>query len=330
MADRLLDLLVERYASAGRTGGYVQLANVGSVDGVLEVAPGVRIRSASETEVEELRRGLAEYAHWPSLVRNPYETKLRREPWPGGPPNSHREVWEPLASDQHRYVVAEHPSGNAQVHLIAEASTLTPNHLELGFSVSLGSPTPIGCGMNFAGRALQEAQHDDGYFSHFTIADGAELAEVVSKRAQHDDAVVPLGAAIQSYQQLRAIPRDSGMRFLGYFAILESLLTHQPKPTDPTESLTRQVRQKAMLLSRRFRHPLSYADFETTKVDKVWTALYGVRSKLAHGAVPDFADRDCRALRDFKTATRFVAGATWRVMRQALEEPHLVADLKEV
>ena len=89
--------------------------------------------------------------------------------------------------------------------------------------------------------------------------------------------------------QLKALPNYSPLRFLGYFAILESLLTHAPKPSDPYSSITRQVQKKLILLDHRWTHKINYGPFGEAKPEKVWSTMYGYRSLIAHGGQPDFS-----------------------------------------
>jgi hypothetical protein len=320
-----LELLRQHYGDEPpRGGGYSQLANVGEVVVTRELLPGVTVRRATPAETDEIRLAIHSYTDIERQLRSPHETKFKKEPWPGGPPNSWQETWTPLPPEDWRYVGLEHPGSSAITHWLAQASVLTPKHLEIGVEVGL-HPLSVGAGM--VGRFIAEAQHDDGLFLRLDDGDLVELADVHERFQKHDDAVVPLRAVVSDYQDLRGVPRDSRLRFLGYCSLLESLLAHLPNKDDPTESLTRQVRQKMILLEQRFRHPLSFTDFGTTPHEKVWTKLYHLRSWIAHGTPPDFG-KEFQVLGDLAKATRFIAGATWRVMRQALDEPQLVADLR--
>ena len=113
-----------------------------------------------------------------------------------------------------------------------------------------------------------------------------------------------------------------------YFSILESMITHAPDPKDPYDSLTRQVRQKMLLIGRRCLIPVPYDVFDTgASPDTLWTRLYEYRSKIAHGAPTDFSDK-LQCLKNSEAALAFVARATVSVMRQALEEPDLITDLR--
>jgi len=115
---------------------------------------------------------------------------------------------------------------------------------------------------------------------------------------------------------------------LGYFAILESLLTHPPKPTDPYESITRQVKKKIALLDNRWTDRIDYTRFAGTPPETVWKRMYHYRSALAHGAKPDFG-RELSALQNAETALNLLKETVKAVIRYALLEPQLLVDLRE-
>jgi hypothetical protein len=69
---------------------------------------------------------------------------------------------------------------------------------------------------------------------------------------------------------------------------MESLITHPPRPTDTIDSITRQVKQKVMLLDNRWQPRIDYRSFGENRPDTIWKTMYSYRSCLAHGAKPDF------------------------------------------
>jgi hypothetical protein len=115
------------------------------------------------------------------------------------------------------------------------------------------------------------------------------------------------------------------IRFLGSFAILESLLTRNPRDEDPMSSLGYQIRTKMQLLERRFVHAVAYP--RNLESSKYWSKMYSHRSAIAHG---NFAamDKPPKEIGSTSDALAFVEGIVSRVMRVALDEPQLMADLK--
>jgi hypothetical protein len=139
--------------------------------------------------------------------------------------------------------------------------------------------------------------------------------------------VVNLKYFIAQMLDLDALPHESPLLFLGYFAILESLITHQPRPTDTIDSITRQVKQKVMLLDNRWQPRIDYRPFGENKPDTIWKIMYSYRSCLAHGAKPDFKG-DLQLLGDPDRALNPLKQTVKGILRQALIEPQLILDLR--
>jgi hypothetical protein len=156
-----------------------------------------------------------------------------------------------------------------------------------------------------------------------------ELRETFKAWTQYTHGTLDLRRPVQQFGEILELERNSALRYLGLFTIIESLLTHNPKSSDPADSLTRQVMTKMVLLGRRAANPPPYAEhFGNAAPDTIWKKLYGVRSHIAHGSNPDF-QREFAVLRSLEQATQFLRLAASLVLRRALEEPGLVADLRE-
>jgi len=105
------------------------------------------------------------------------------------------------------------------------------------------------------------------------------------------------------------------------------LLTHQPKKTDTIDSITRQVKQKVLLLDNRWEPRIDYSAFAECKPDKIWSKMYDYRSCLAHGANPDFK-KDLHQLGDPDRPLKLLKQTVKSVLRQAVIEPQLILDLR--
>lgn len=139
--------------------------------------------------------------------------------------------------------------------------------------------------------------------------------------------------ALNYFGLLNRLPEDSELKTLGYFIILESLLTHKPDPKDITESLTRQIKTKIALLNNRFEKRLDFQKFfgfDKTKFDekKIMATLYNYRSNIAHGSESDFSDKNLNLLKSPELAKEFIFILTQKVLVYALKEPQLMVDLK--
>lgn len=181
------------------------------------------------------------------------------------------------------------------------------------------------------GRVYQQIQNCQfGKFNPVEMreADVDELKLLHSQVRQHDNSVIELEHTLSQLLDLEVLPPYSGASFLGYFGILEGLITHAPKPTDPYDSITRQVKKKLTLLGHRCNPSIDYSPFGGTGTETVWGKMYDCRSSLAHGGLPDFKN-NLQALGNLRNAMGLLRQTVKAVIRHALSEPQLVADLRE-
>ncbi len=169
---------------------------------------------------------------------------------------------------------------------------------------------------------------DNDFFHPLSLSDVQEITTLHSELQQHNHDVFDLRRVISELGHLKDLPRNSPLRFLGYFAILESLLTHAPKETDPYDSITRQVKKKIALINNRLLKPLDYSAFGNTAQETVWGKLYTYRSAIAHGSTPNFKN-ELKALKSAEHALDFLQHTVKAITRHALKEPQLLADLRE-
>lgn len=145
----------------------------------------------------------------------------------------------------------------------------------------------------------------------------------------HPEPYPELNRALQMLSALDHIPPSSGFHVVGLFAIIEMLITHNPKLEDRGDSITHQMKSKIPLLSKRFDRQLPYRDFfGEASPEKVWNSLYSYRSAVAHGGQPDFA-RTHQLLKDDNHAIKFLRITTQSLIRHAMREPELYRDLKQ-
>jgi hypothetical protein len=74
-----------------------------------------------------------------------------------------------------------------------------------------------------------------------TKSDGEQVRKIYSKLATHDNAILDLDKVFKLVFELKDLPHFSPLQILGYFAVLESVLTHAPNPDDRYDSITRQM-----------------------------------------------------------------------------------------
>lgn len=135
-------------------------------------------------------------------------------------------------------------------------------------------------------------------------------------------------AAFQRRLELSNVPIDSPLRHLGYFIVIEALLTHAPQSGDSADTLSRQLQTKLPLLSNRMTLPLPFRSLDPqASTGTIIKALYGYRSSIAHGGEPTF-EASQRILGSREKVGAFLDTAARRLLRQAALEPQLVSDLR--
>jgi hypothetical protein len=306
---------------------YAFVMNVNSLVGEtsFRLADGHHLRRADTREIAEIKETLQKFAPF-TLFIDPVIPQFWECPWPVPVGRL-----EPLPEAQWRYFVIAFRGPNTTLTEIQEALDLARMELEIAFTV-LYSSHFVGPAFSFASdrffQVLRRARHNSGFFVDVNSKQVEEIGAIRTLLQAYDSKLVEPRLLLAQLRALKGLPHESPLRFLGYFAVLESLLTHAPKPTDPYESLTRQIKKKLSLLNHRFIDPIEYGAFGDTSAEKIWTTMYICRSQLAHGRVPDFT-KDLQLLKSYDQALSLLKETTKLVIVQALREPQLLVDLRE-
>ncbi len=137
--------------------------------------------------------------------------------------------------------------------------------------------------------------------------------------------------AIRRFRDSFRLSVWSPFRVLSLFACIEFLVTHDPDRRKSDDSISRQIRSKLPLLSKRFSQPLAPEDAFPACGTRGWEMLYRYRSLIAHGGKIDFklpSDNGLKELIGHMEILFFLEDFTRRLLRQALNEPVLYLDLK--
>ena len=164
-----------------------------------------------------------------------------------------------------RYFVIEFGNDDPNLDLLEAALTVAPVSFEIGFakirveirassgppalpcSESLSIALRLGSGRRGSRRANAIARESGRH----------QIRDIFQRWLTHHKLGPQQG--LELLLELKDLPRFSPLQILGYFAILESVLTHQPNPDDRYESITRQITQKLALLNRRWHPALDYS-----------------------------------------------------------------------
>jgi hypothetical protein len=160
---------------------------------------------------------------------------------------------------------------------------------------------------------------DDGYLRDWKWCYG-RLVDVENEHPQ-------IWHSARLYMDIPDRLEHSELKTLGLFAVLESLLTHNPRGDE--DSISHQIRSKVALVEKRLERAIDYSAFGSARPETIWQRLYEFRSRIAHGTPVSF-DRQLQVLDDGDTVERFMWHAVRSVLRGALKEPSLFIDLKAV
>lgn len=289
-----------------------------------ELAPGHFLQRATDEQIQVIMKALARTGPYFGfdVAGRLYEMESVETRTASGVQGEYR----PLTRDRWRYNVITFTPNNAHIQEIEEASNLT--------DVLLNAPLLF---FNQGGRG-GHAGRIANFFNNLSFSvkplkvSDSEIGEIkvvfeAIRSVEHD--YPELRRAMRMFASLGSLPPHSDFHVLGLFMIIEMLITHNPKLEDRGDSITHQMKSKVPLLSRRFSRPLNYHKyFGDSAEDEVWEALYGYRSAIAHGGVPDFKKK-YKVLRDAETAKSFLEEAVRALLRHSLSEPQLYKDLRE-
>ncbi len=279
---------------------------------------GLSLRRAATNEIADIIRILASWG------LAPFRFQVKESPDGKGFVVAPENEW--------RFFVAEF-SGSNEIAYDAQiaANLLEP---EIRFLLTLlwrDTPTPVRDLIGTYSSVLDDMRHPmpaplDEIDSQYVL----KLQNVYKDWQALRSTERRINRAVQMFEDLSRIPRRFTFEVLGLFSIIELLITHNPSFQDIGDSLSHQVRTKMPLLDRRFAEQLRYgAFFEEVEERKAWNALYAFRSLIAHGGETDFDGNTLRILKSHDAVVGFLRHATKLLIRFALKEPRLVADLKE-
>ncbi len=239
-----------------------------------------------------------------------------------------------LTQDKFRYWVVTFERTNIRADDLQLATNLLKNDLDFGFHFvyhNEGENAGIISGHSNISSFFESHESMFGNTGNGALVlDAVELSVVkgyVEAIKSTEQAHLQIHTAVKDFTQLKSLPRKSNLVVLGYFAIIESLVTHDPK--DDFDSLNHQISTKMSLLSKKFERQLDYKGcFGETSHEQAWKKLYGYRSALAHGTPVDFKTK-FQILKNQFNANAFLKEAVKLTLLFAMEQPEFLADLKK-
>jgi len=297
----------------------------------LEIIPGRILRRGNKEEIKFIKE-------W---IKSQFGERFGGDLWENRWPKSGSGKYVKQPAKEWRYYIIEFSGDNKELEHLETALTISSCGLEIGFTLSqatldkkvypvcLYSPPRLFQSLSALSRATSPPH---GFANTLTKKDAEQVSMIYRKLEAHDHSIFDLHKTFKLVFELKDLPLFSPLQILGYFAILDSILTHPPAPDDRYDSINRQLKQKLALLNKRWQPPLDYANFQVQKNSKksphetIWSAMYSYRSAIAHGKVPNFKS-DFPVLGSEKNANVLIRDTVKKTICQALIEPQLLADL---
>jgi len=130
-------------------------------------------------------------------------------------------------------------------------------------------------------------------------------------------------------QELGRLPLNQNLKILGYFSIVEMLVTHKPKLKESIDSISHQIATKYNLLLKKFERKVDFSEyFEAANSDKIWKKLYAYRSDVAHGNIASFSG-EYTILKSPDVVNAFLNEIIKNTILLALDDPQFIFDLKQ-
>jgi len=289
-------------------------------------------RRATNNEIISIRNYLEQLRGGrPGLFWPRYDSLVKEERYEGK--TSYH--FEELPKEKWKYWVITFEGNNQHIRDIEHIALLLKNDLDFGFTFIYEKASQQG---KIFGTTLPDFNIYNKYTSSDVSCSNAitistdELENISKDYSWYKN--IPeefnfIEHAIKNFSSLRSIPKRSELIIVGYFSIIESLITHPPRLTETLDSISHQLKNKMILLSKRFSREIKpEAYFLPIKVEQLWAKLYGFRSYLAHGSKPNF-QTDFQTLKNQDMVVAFLKENIKELLLMAMQQPEFINDLKK-
>jgi len=289
-------------------------------------------RQATDSEIVHIKDMLSQISNGSFLIGWPaYESIVLEE----RTKNSTKYQFQALPKEKWKYWVLAFNGTNHKVHELEFGSILLEHDIEFGFSLFFEQLDQQGrvSARSFPPSHLIEKFSSPEYM-HLNAMNIRvdELKKIEANYLLHKnltDEHKYIDHALRNFSALRSIPRKSELLVVGYFSIIESLITHAPRLTESLDSISHQLLNKMLLLNKRYSRKISMDSYFLASADeKLWKKLYSYRSCVAHGNKPDF-QKEFQILKSQDMVTSFLREQLKELILLAMREPVFISDLRK-
>ncbi len=306
-------------------------------DGPIEIITDHYFRKALPKEITEIQKMLETF--------DISETKMLGIPVASGIPydsivkeirrgNSCQYEREKLPPEKWKYWVVAFEGNNAKINDLQYAANLIKNDLEFAFEIIYREKHQEGDPVGFMSMPTHLREY---YSSHEAITLNAvevgqeeikKIGEIYDLYKKLPPEYQYIDHSVKNFNSLKRIPKKSELLTIGYFSIIEALISHAPRLNESLDSISHQIKNKLVLLRKRFERKIEYNSyFLDINEKKLWSLLYSYRSYITHGDIPDFKKK-FHALKSKEVVLDFLRENIKCLILYSLKEPELMVDLK--
>ena len=221
---------------------YAIVMNVKEILGDVTELPlldGYVLRRATEEENLEIDKILTDLHGFQHAMGAKYS-------WTTAPMESQPGFTQSMPPSDWRFHVISFSGVQSRIHLLQNAFNLATPELQIGFTCTHRTVPDVGYGFTWGDASMFQFMRRNQYpgTDEFFVVSSKETQEIMATHQQlegHDNSVLDLRSALIQLAQLRTLPLESPLVLLGFFALLESLLTHYALVLE-VASFTRPVR----------------------------------------------------------------------------------------
>lgn len=298
-----------------------------------EFLPGVVLRRATRAEVVTIKSrlftgssGLTGWS-WPA-----YDSIITSKK---GEIEGVAYSYEELSERDWNYWVLAFEGNNAVIAPVERVCALLEVDLDFATTILFKGASQQDGVMAFLSSPLHVTHLYDGPLEHLTLPAKfhaktlTAVADIIERERTATGRYEFIQYAFNTFLSTKVLKGHDGLKCIGYFSVLEALMTHQPRSNETLDSIGHQLRNKAVLLEKKFSRRLKASEyFEALDDLKVWKKLYDYRSCVAHGTAVDFSHKFA-VLKNAKAINGFLKEFTKELILLSFSEAEFVADLRE-
>lgn len=296
----------------------------------LEIIQGHLFRRAKANEVELIKQQLMRVVYPRIGWQIAYEHIVKEE----RSDNRVSYYHEQLPQEKWKYFVIAFNGYNSEIANLEYSTQLIENDLDFGFQLFFKEENQDG---EFAGNMTMPMHLVERYNSpeeaNLNAVNIRENELKAVSRIYENINKLPkkytfVEHSMKNFYEIKKLPKNSDLCVVGYFSIIEALITHEPRLNENLDSIGHQVRNKIILLKKKFNRKIIEGNyFLHATENKIWQQLYSYRSCVAHGNIPDFNSK-FQVLKNRNIVNKFLRETIKELLILALEDPEFFEDIK--